>query len=494
MLCLIFVSCGSGNKDLIPLYDGETYVYYNNKGEVAVKPEINVRYASAFNEDLAMVGIVTDEGDRYGYLNTKGELVVRPKYIQAIPFSEGLAWVVESNGAPKAINKKGEEVLSLSDVDFVWQFSEGLAGFSKKDSDGRQRYGFIDKSGKIVIEPFYDQVLPFTNGLASVMRDEKFGYINRKGELEIPIQFAFASPFSDKGFAAVATSIDHIGVIDKKGTFIVNPKYEEVIVDGDEFIVKEKNKCGIIDKDGKEIIPMDFKVISKFKGQPFTMASIDGNSYGIIDRKGKFAVNPQFDQGSSFIGELAIVASGGDIGLVDTKGKYIVNPRFKDTNLDFFVDIKYMVQSDFFDMDAVVSTIAGQGKGEEYLGVSAASAYGDVKRIYSDLSSGYSSRYTSYKDIELSGDVYINSVVFTFNGPTSKREYNYYDRKYATIELNPSVKTAEYEISFRNEKARNKTGEIVEIVRREFDNRFSGSNTTVNISKSGSSIKIKINY
>jgi hypothetical protein len=34
--------------------------------------------------------------------------------------------------------------------------------------------------------------------------------------------------------------------------------------------------------------------------------------------------------------------------------------------------------------------------------------------------------------IEPAGGTYITSVGFTFDGPLSKREYNYYDRKYGT--------------------------------------------------------------
>ena len=45
------------------------------------------------------------------------------------------------------------------------------------------RYGFIDASGSVVIEPEGDDAKSFSNGLALVREDDRFGYIDREGEL-----------------------------------------------------------------------------------------------------------------------------------------------------------------------------------------------------------------------------------------------------------------------------------------------------------------------
>lgn len=43
-------------------------------------------------------------------------------------------------------------------------------------------WGFIDKTGKLVIDFKYDQVTPFKNGIAEVIVDGKIGYIDRTGK------------------------------------------------------------------------------------------------------------------------------------------------------------------------------------------------------------------------------------------------------------------------------------------------------------------------
>ncbi len=51
----------------------------------------------------------------------------------------------------------------------------------------KRKSGFIDKSGKVVVEPKFDMVSEFTNGLSFVaIKNEKkelfLGYIDKKGK------------------------------------------------------------------------------------------------------------------------------------------------------------------------------------------------------------------------------------------------------------------------------------------------------------------------
>jgi len=62
--------------------------------------------------------------------------------------------------------------------------------------------GFIDKTGKLVIQPQYDYAAAFSQGLAAVMIDHKMGYIDPTGNFVIQPQYSFADSFSD-GIAVV---------------------------------------------------------------------------------------------------------------------------------------------------------------------------------------------------------------------------------------------------------------------------------------------------
>lgn len=62
----------------------------------------------------------------------------------------------------------------------------------------------------------FDELYPFSEGLAAVKKDGKFGYINTKGDLVIPCQFDKSCAFSE-GLAIVMDEEYNIGIITKDG-------------------------------------------------------------------------------------------------------------------------------------------------------------------------------------------------------------------------------------------------------------------------------------
>ena len=84
---------------------------------------------------------------------------------------------------------------------FVDDFYDGLA--LVKNIKGK--YGFIDKTGKLVIPCRWNFVhfFPFSDGLAAVADEQKnWGYIDKTGKLMIPCQWKSTNFFSN-GLAAV---------------------------------------------------------------------------------------------------------------------------------------------------------------------------------------------------------------------------------------------------------------------------------------------------
>ena len=45
-----------------------------------------------------------------------------------------------------------------------------------------EKWGYIDCSGEIVIEPIYEEAYEFTGGIARVEIGKKIGYINKLGQ------------------------------------------------------------------------------------------------------------------------------------------------------------------------------------------------------------------------------------------------------------------------------------------------------------------------
>src|SRR5918912_2670751 len=67
------------------------------------------------------------------------------------------------------------------------------------------RWGFIDKSGKLIIKPQFNGAWSSKEGLATNLNGEKWGYVDASGRMVIPAQFDSPGEFSE-GSAAVATT------------------------------------------------------------------------------------------------------------------------------------------------------------------------------------------------------------------------------------------------------------------------------------------------
>jgi hypothetical protein len=211
-------------------------------------------------DELFLVGKMKDDGKTWvrGFMDKTGKIVVGPW--------ETFEW----NG--KKYGSDSYKPLSFEVMPFV----EGMAGIcfydeAKSSFDANGKCGFIDKTGKIVVEPKYKQIGYFSEGLAAVSEEAdkstgKFGYIDQTGNMVIEPKFISKGAFSD-GLAPVAertgknpneTFIVKYGYIDKTGKYVIEKKYEFLsgFGDGHAIVKNETGQKVIIDKTGKEIKPV----------------------------------------------------------------------------------------------------------------------------------------------------------------------------------------------------------------------------------------------
>lgn len=151
------------------------------------------------------------------------------------------------------------------------------------------KWGFIDTTGRLVIEKKYDDLRPFNNGLAIANHSGKWGFINANGETIIEHKYRSAFPFKD-GLARIQN-------FDKK--------------------------YGFINLSGEMIIPDTFDQVFDFNSN--RARALKNGVYGFIDTKGNWAINPFFKRCNNFQNDYAIVKQFGKEALIDTKGNYIID-------------------------------------------------------------------------------------------------------------------------------------------------------------------------
>jgi hypothetical protein len=118
--------------------------------------------------------------------------------------------------------------------DNVNNFSDGFACVRLGD-----KWGFIDKSGKYLVEPKFDYVYCFNESFAGVRLVDKWGFIDKSGKYVVEPKFDDAFSFLE-GFAGVKLG-SKWGFIDKSGKYVVEPKFDEVYSFRGGFLVKFKN-------------------------------------------------------------------------------------------------------------------------------------------------------------------------------------------------------------------------------------------------------------
>lgn len=156
---------GKQSEGLVPMRKGRIWGYLNYHGEIV----IDFQYNSA-KEFYNGIALVKKDGKEL-YINTKGEILLELNEVKAslyyYKFHDGLA-VVKKGNKELYINLKGEEKEFEHSFDKARKFIDGFACV-QVDS----KWGVINKTGDFIIEPKYDEIWNYANGMFRAMTEAK---------------------------------------------------------------------------------------------------------------------------------------------------------------------------------------------------------------------------------------------------------------------------------------------------------------------------------
>lgn len=210
---------------------------------------------------------------KYGIINTKGEFVIEPKYEEIKGFwgRDSSSIIVKLNGKYGFIDKIGKTIVEPQ-YDEVDEYS--LCNIAIVSQNGK--YWIVDKSGTKLTKPLsgiplidsfcdledteneIEKNIAARYGLAVMTKKNKYGYIDSTGSFVIKPQFDYASDFFDNDFAEVLYKGKHGWLNKKTYECVYGPKYEGIIINKNIIFVKENNKWGIADEKGNFIVEPKF--------------------------------------------------------------------------------------------------------------------------------------------------------------------------------------------------------------------------------------------
>lgn len=331
--------------ELYPAYKKEgnqkKWGYLGNDGSFIIEP--NFELTEEFNEKG--LGKIYLEG-KIGLIDKNGAIVLEPVYDAIGDMEEGVLSAVKGDRY-YILDMMGNELFSSKEYVFLGVSSDQYIVAAEEDKDGNVKMGYINKNGKVLIEPKYSEAWNFKN--------------NR---------------------ALVKTENDQKLIIDKNGDIIKKLKYENVLPDDENktFVFSDENNLfGYLDENGDILVEPRFKNAFHFKDGmaivSFDDDSNDSGKWGVIDISGKFVLKPDFTyisylgeglfavskdkiEGSEIYAKKAIINKDGE-QLTDFKyynvGDKIENGYISvsDNKKTFFIDIEGKKVSDLPEIEGV---------------------------------------------------------------------------------------------------------------------------------------------
>lgn len=173
------------------------YAVVQRAGKMMIVNEKN-QIMTTVPADYTRLGTVNEESivfmdgstNRYGIMDVYGKVIIPPTYNQLYAFNEGLAAFLADDGKWGFLDRNNKVVIKpqfnllavTSENPDRYPFNEGLAAVGISEEGQPARWGYIDTKGKMVIPMKFGFANPFKNGEAQVYDNGTWIWIDNKGK------------------------------------------------------------------------------------------------------------------------------------------------------------------------------------------------------------------------------------------------------------------------------------------------------------------------
>lgn len=183
----------------------------------------------------------------------------------------------------------------------------------------KDKWGVIDQTGKMVIEPEYDEMITIPNSKNDIfiaLYDVNYETGTYKTEV------------LDKNGEELFTNYDLVEVIENEDS-LGNLWYEDGVLK-----VTKSGKVGLIDFSGKEILPVEYDKIEALKGTKNSLIITKQNNVGLCDNKGNIIIKPEYKEiksiGDDYKNGYIVINNDNLYGVVDFTKEVILDTIYED--------------------------------------------------------------------------------------------------------------------------------------------------------------------
>lgn len=280
------------------------------------------------------------ENDKIGFINLDGNEIIKAKYEWAYDFKCGRAAVIK-NKKWGFISKEDKLVVDYQYYQ-VRNFSGNVAPVSVGNNTNTDKWGLIDLDGNYILEPKYDGIYDFKNGLAKVvLNGVGYGFIDEKGK-EVLRPNYYIQSYSNETYFPFERIILEKNVDNKQQLFLADEK-GKVKTDLSQYksaywltmrnptndlmpylrVLADDNKRGLVDIEGNEILPCKYTDVSGLNSDTLILYSLGFIEFYDLKSKQIFAkVEGQIKE-HPVDGVIRMQKEGVENFYINTKGEHI---------------------------------------------------------------------------------------------------------------------------------------------------------------------------
>jgi hypothetical protein len=211
---------------------------------------------------------------KVAYENSDCNLIVPPVYDSVKYISSDSIFIVYWKNKIGILENDGSEIMPLTNkYQKIYNFSSGRAKILK---DGR--FGFLDRFGNVRVSPQYENAQDFSEGYTAVFLAGKWGFVDRNENLIVQPFYSEVKPFFH-GTARVKEK-NKWSFVNSEGIKITTTPYDEIIpAEYNKWFIVSNKKYGLADSSGHEILGTKYELIRDLN-----------NGYIIVKKNGKWGV------------------------------------------------------------------------------------------------------------------------------------------------------------------------------------------------------------
>ncbi|MGS4346498.1 WG repeat-containing protein [Myroides odoratus] len=302
---------------------------------------------------------LVSQHNKYGLIDSLGNSIApiiyddmdkaKSWHFAYLPF-EGTDYItVNKGGKIGLMDKTGKLIVPTAYEDI--KIKSNLSVIITKSEEGMR---LLDLEGK-PLSLFYDW-MDFSGTYIVVRKKDKYGYVNPRGKITLPICYDKAMDFRSYDIHtqdyAITTLGDKKGFIHKSGSVVVPPIYDEIELDFRTPYIRIRldGKYGVIDRAGTILVSPDYEEMELNFEQGYALIyqyrdslpkAFENRLYGAVNFQNKQTLAPIYNQifhSPTSHKDLAKIYTKTGVGLANPKTGQILAPPIFMTIEDEYLD------------------------------------------------------------------------------------------------------------------------------------------------------------